>query len=386
VETRLIQVSNQLHERVQRFAELTLAPETAASAESFERLALDIAQFQALASPGFGRLVAARGAGLSALDDVPPVPSDAFRLARVATFPSDRANARFFTSGTTGADRGEHAMRRVDTYTQLALAFGKRALLPATVTFPAAVVVALAPGSMAQGSSSLGFMMARFMERFDGAPLDRDEPEFDGASKARWLLDEQGIDRLGLDRARRAAQQRSLPLLLLGTAFALVRLLDELAGATLPLPPGSVVMQTGGFKGKSREVSFDELRTELSRTFELEPGQVVGEYGMTELTSQLYQASVAGSALAQRHVGAPAHVYFEPPWLRVTPVEPTTLLPVAAGEVGLARFIDLGNIDSAVSVVTQDLVRRAHGGIELLGRQPGAPARGCSLAIEALLG
>jgi hypothetical protein len=70
----------------------------------------------------------------------------------------------------------------------------------------------------------------------------------------------------------------------------------------------------------------------------------------------------------------------------VTPVEPTTLLPVAAGEVGLARFIDLGNIDSAASVVTQDLVRRAHGGIELLGRQPGAPARGCSLAIEALLG
>jgi hypothetical protein len=53
--------------------------------------------------------------------------------------------------------------------------------------------------------------------------------------------------------------------------------------------------------------------------------------------------------------------------------------------VGLARFIDLGNVDSAVCVVTQDLVRRVGGGIELLGRQPGATPRGCSLSIEALL-
>jgi hypothetical protein len=71
--------------------------------------------------------------------------------------------------------------------------------------------------------------------------------------------------------------------------------------------------------------------------------------------------------------------------LRVTPVDPLSLAPVAHGAAGLARFIDLGNVDSAVSVVTQDLVRRRDDGIELLGRQQGAPARGCSLAIEALL-
>jgi hypothetical protein len=106
---------------------------------------------------------------------------------------------------------------------------------------------------------------------------------------------------------------------------------------------------------------------------------------MTELTSQLYEATIRESALAARHPAAPPGVYFEPPWLRVTPVDPTTLLPVPEGEAGLARFIDLGNVDSAVSVVTQDLVRRVSGGIQLLGRQPGAPPRGCSLAIEALL-
>jgi hypothetical protein len=99
----------------------------------------------------------------------------------------------------------------------------------------------------------------------------------------------------------------------------------------------------------------------------------------------LYEGIIAESALAARKPEAAPGIYFEPRWLRVAPVDPITLLPVAEGEVGLARFIDLGNVDSAVSVVTQDLVRRAQGGIQLLGRQAGAPPRGCSLAIEALL-
>ncbi len=386
MEAQLAQASNQLHERVQRFAALALAGAPAGSAETFEQLALDLARFQAEASPGFARLIESRGARLASLDDVPAVPSDAFKLTRVATFPSELASATFHTSGTTGADRGEHAMRRTDTYSRLSLAFGRQALLPASASAPAAVTIALAPRTMAQGTSSLGYMMARFMEAFDAEPLDGDETRFEVASASRWLLTEDGIDRAGLARALEAAKQRTLPVLLLGTAFALVRLLDELAGAKLPLPAGSVVMQTGGFKGKSRELSFDELCSELSRTFELDPARVVGEYGMTELTSQLYQACLPESALALSHPGAPRHVYFEPPWLRVTPVDPVSLRPVPAGEIGLARFVDLGNVDSAVSVVTQDLVRRAHGGIELLGRQPGAPARGCSLAIEALLG
>ena len=77
-------------------------------------------------------------------------------------------------------------------------------------------------------------------------------------------------------------------------------------------------------------------------------------------------------------------VFVEPPWLRVTAVDPITLAPVAEGEVGLARFTDLANVDSSLVVLTQDLVRRVPGGLVLLGRRPGAPLRGCSLAAEAL--
>jgi Acyl-protein synthetase, LuxE len=371
----LIETSNRLHERVQRFA-------AGVGGEDFTVLALDIARFQAEASEGFRRLVKARGASLQTLDDVPPVPSDAFRLARVATYDAELDAVRFFTSGTTGAERGTHSMRRTDTYERLSLAYARQALLGASGT---ATVVALAPAPTDPPSSSLGYMMARFMETFDGQPLGGSETRFSSSSGARWLLSENGVNLRGLELAAKVAAERARPLLLLGTAFALVRLLDDLAGASLALPDGSVVMQTGGFKGRSREVSMEELRAGVAGTLQLAPERVVGEYGMTELTSQLYEGTIGESALAARQPHAAPGIYFEPPWLRVTPVDPVTLLPVAAGETGLARFIDLGNVDSAVSVVTQDLVRRAQGGIQLLGRQAGAPARGCSLAIEALL-
>ncbi len=372
----LIETSNELHERVQRFAS------GEPTADSFAGLALDIARFQADASDGFRRLVRARGSSLATLDDIPPVPSEAFRLARVATFEPELDSVRFHTSGTTGAERGTHAMRRTDTYERLSLAYGRQALLPPQGS---AIVVALAPPLGNPPQSSLGYMMARFMEAFDGEPLGDLEPHFDSASPARWLVDESGVNLPGLEHAARLASRTRRPLLVLGTAFALVRLLDDLQGARLPLPLGSAVMQTGGFKGRTREVSMEELRAGVTAAFQLGAGRVVGEYGMTELTSQLYEGTLRESALAARHPEAEPGTYFEPPWLRVTPVDPLTLMPVPEGEVGLARFVDLGNVDSAVCVVTQDLVRRSAGGIQLQGRQPGAPPRGCSLAIEALL-
>ncbi len=370
-----LQESNRLHERVQRFA-------AGAGADSFEQLALDLARFQAATSAGFARLLRARGGKLHAIHDIPPVPSDAFRLARVATYSAELDAVRFFTSGTTGAERGTHAMRRTDTYEQLSLAYGRQALLgPAGK----AVVVALAPGPTEPPSSSLGYMMARFMEQFDGEALAGAETSFSSASSARWLLSENGVNLAGLELAAGVARARGLPVVLLGTAFALVRLLDDLAGKRVPLPTGSVVMQTGGFKGRTREVSMEELRAGVADAVQLASARVVGEYGMTELTSQLYEGTIAESALARQNPEASPGIYFEPPWLRVTPVDPISLSAVAEGEAGLACFTDLGNVDSAVRVVTQDLVRREQGGIRLLGRQPGAPARGCSLAIEALL-
>jgi hypothetical protein len=168
------------------------------------------------------------------------------------------------------------------------------------------------------------------------------------------------------------------PVLVLGTSFAYVHLLDALQNARFSLPTGSRLMQTGGFKGKSREVPADELRASLARTFGLPETHVVCEYGMTELSSQFYERTLLDPS-------APHGEYVEPPWARVVPVDPETLEPVSPGRVGLARIEDLGNVDSAFAVQTQDRVVRVERGFRLLGRAPGAPPRGCSLAIDELL-
>jgi hypothetical protein len=216
--------------------------------------------------------------------------------------------------------------------------------------------------------------MQRFMESFDGRSLAGGT--FDPLEAGRWLLDDSRVNVAGLRLGAELAARRGEPLLLLGTSFALVWLLDELAAAELPLPPGSTVMWTGGFKGRSRSIDAAELGRAICRALHIEPRRLIGEYGMTELSSQLYDrgASVAGEPSA----------FIEPPWLRVTPVDPLSLEPVAPGEIGLARFTDLANIDSAVNVLTHDRVRRTPAGIVLVGRQTGARLRGCSLAVEAL--
>ena len=64
----------------------------------------------------------------------------------------------------------------------------------------------------------------------------------------------------------------------------------------------------------------------------------------------------------------------------MTAVDPETLAPVPRGEVGIARIVDLANVDSAVAIQTADRVRVTADGVELLGRAPGAPPRGCSIA------
>jgi hypothetical protein len=360
--------SEALHAKVRRFArgDANLA---------FTPLALEIAEFQREFSPGFARLLARRSGVLARVEDIPGVPCDAFRLTRVAVHPEIEDSLRFATSGTTNGSRGIHALRTLETYRTVALEFGRAALLASDKPRR---VVALAPRPSEPAASSLGYMMTLFMVDFEVASdLDVRAPE-------RWLIDESGVNVAQLERAAQRAIEEDAALVILATSFALVTLLDALNGRTLRAPEQTVIMQTGGFKGKTREIPANELRSSVARAFAVAENRIVSEYGMTELSSQLYEATLPGSALQREHQGE-AGVYFEPPWLRVVPVDPVTLAPVAVGEVGIARIVDLANVDSAIAIQTQDRVCRRGGGIELLGRAPGAIARGCSLAVEEFL-
>jgi len=367
----------------------------AAMPETFDALAVALVRFQAARVPGYGRLCAARGvdpARVERASEAPAVPTDAFKMAGVFAFDAATATAVFRTSGTTIGARGTHAMRDVATYDAAALAFGRAMLAPAPGDSPSSpvagrpAVLVLGPSDAEAPDSSLAHMCALFARAM--APAQPPDATFFVRGGA---LDVPGLRRRVAALAAAAAPGATAsttvpataaatpPAIVLATSFALVHLLDALGGARVPLPPGSRVMQTGGFKGKSREVDAGELRGQVAGTFGVDERDVVGEYGMTELSSQFWE----GTARDRR--AAPG-VYVEPPWARVVAVHPETLEPVADGEVGLARIEDLANVDSAFAVQTQDRVRRVAGGFELLGRSPGAPPRGCSIALDEMLG
>jgi hypothetical protein len=369
----MFEASDELHRRARAFVRAYEAG--APMPEPFDALARDLARHQAASVAGYARLCAARGvdpARIERAGDAPAVPTDAFKVARVAAFPEEATSVTFRTSGTTIGARGAHPMRDVSTYDAAALAFGRAALaagLPARVP-----VLVLGPSPEDAPDSSLTHMIDLFVREL-GEPASRGETYF---VRADGVID---LDAFDWRVARATVDARTA--LVLGTSFAFVHLLDALGDDEFRLPPGSRVMQTGGYKGKSREVAPGELRAELARVFHVPERAIVAEYGMTELSSQFYEWTLVDPRAAH---GA----YVEPPWARVVPVDPVSLDPVAEGEVGIARIEDLMNVDSAFAVLASDRVRRVttpHGpAFELLGRAPGAAPRGCSIAIDELLG
>lgn len=141
-------------------------------------------------------------------------------------------------------------------------------------------------------------------------------------------------------------------------------------------------MQTGGFKGRSRTVPPTSMRTMLSERYGVAEHAIIAEYGMTELSSQMYETTLRAPAAARR--------LWVPSWVRATPVDPETLRPVEGDVLGLLRIDDVANLDGVCAIQTSDLARRVSGdsiedGIEILGRAEGATPRGCSLAMDDAL-
>ena len=168
------------------------------------------------------------------------------------------------------------------------------------------------------------------------------------------------------------------PQLILGTAFSFVHLLDFLAEKNLSfrLPPGSRVMETGGYKNRSRSLPKSELHALITARLGVPPENIVSEYGMSELSSQAYDARSQESEVRSQNE---TRVFRFPPWARVQIISPETGREVAEGETGLIRIFDLANVFSVAAVQTEDLGVRRGDGFELLGRAQLAEPRGCSL-------
>ncbi|MEL6841850.1 MAG: acyl transferase [Bacteroidota bacterium] len=246
----------------------------------------------------------------------------------------------FESSGTSGQTPSRHLVRDLQIYQQSLLSgfyhrFAERQYR----------VFALLPSYLERQTSSLVYMSKHWMDTF-GLP---------GSGFYLYNFDE-------LQQGLYEASEAGEPIILIGVAFALLDFVERFAMA---LPADTIVIETGGMKGRKEEIVRSELHQILRQGFGIP--QIHSEYGMTELLSQAYT----------REDGR----FVCPPWMRVhcTDIHLNTLLQ-PPGISGRLHIVDLANIHSCAFIATDDIGRvYEDGSFEVLGRLDNAEMRGCSL-------
>ena len=334
-------------------------------AEEFNALAMEAFARQFESITAYRAFCEGRGLtpeSVTTWEEVPAVPTTAFKHVGLCV---GQPEIVFRTSGTTrGAKlRGEHLVASTSLYRASLLPPFAAHLLAGSGRIP---FLSLIPSPDESPDSSLSFMVGAAADAF--------------SERTRWLVGGGGeLREDGLRSAFVEAARSGEPVLVLATALALLHLVERLeAGPVGPLPEGSRIMETGGFKGLNREVRRGGLHDRVTAATGVPSASIVSEYGMTELLSQLYEPVLSeGPSAAGRHVA--------PPWLKVRALDPTTLDEVAPGEEGILCFFDLANANSVCHVLTEDVGAIVDGRVQLHGRVRGAEPRGCSRAMDELM-
>ena len=309
----------------------------------FDELALDLFRAQraevgpygAWCEHELGGRIDAGGSGeVSSWQEIPALPVAAFKQLSVGRAGCTSA-AIWQSSGTTAAERSTHRLELADHYDAALDGGVLAALLPdvAAATGTKLACVQLQPTSDAAPTSSLSHMF----DRIRTGPWCTDS--------GTWVDDAYRVDAHGAWQQLKQLATRRQPVLLLTTSFALAILLDNAESSghrPLALASGSRIVDTGGFKGRTREVRREELLERVESMLGVAPAWCENEYGMSELSSQAWLGTVAarcgapardrGSERCGHGVGA---TRWMPPWLRVRVVDPVTLAEVADGAPGL---------------------------------------------------
>ena len=341
---------------------LIQAESAQASDSPFNAAALQLFEYQFNRNPAYRQfsLSQKKEPGLvRRWEEIPFLPVMAFKLLDIACRPLSEAKKIFRSSGTTGADKSRHYLFDPELSKAAILSHFGRHLMPEGKKMRLAI---LTPSPDEAPDSSLAHMMETIREAY-------------GTEESRYYIERERLqgERLAYD----LAESRE-PVCLLGTSFSFVHFIDfhEERSFPLTLPKGSRLMDTGGFKGKSREVSREWIYAMAEQQWGIPAENCVNEYGMAEMTSQFYDRIAGRDSL---------RAYSPPPQVRTRVLSPETLQPVAKGEIGLLAHIDLANIDSVAAILTEDIGREVDGGFLLIGRATGAAAKGCSLTLDDLL-
>ena len=310
----------------------------------FERLALDVFQYQAAQNPVYRRYLELLGipvAEVKTLAQIPFLPISFFKTHDLQTGVWSPEQV-FSSSGTSGQSTSRHALRDEMFYQENAA----RGFAHFYGPVEKYAVLALLPSYLERSGSSLVFMADDFIRR-SAYP-----------QSGFFLYD---TDELRRQLADSLAQGQ--PTLLLGVSFALLDVAEQ-----YPMDlSGAIIMETGGMKGRRREITRAELHQQLAQAFQVPA--IHSEYGMTELLSQAYSKGEGR---------------FQPaPTMRVFTREITDPLALQkAGRTGVLNIIDLANLDTISFIGTDDLGRcYPDGSFEVLGRLDASDVRGCNLMV-----
>ena len=301
---------------------------------------------------------------------IPAVPTSAFKELELTSLAPDERIAVFHSSGTTEQkpSRHFHYAESLALYeASLWSWFEQNFFAKPEVRSQKPELLVLTPPPEQVPNSSLVHMFETVRQKTGAAKNIFTGKISDGV----WTLD---FDATLAALSPRASRLAPRALLVLGTAFSFVHLLDELVARDLrvALPAGSRVMETGGYKNRSRVLPKAGLHTLITEQLGVSRENIICEYGMSELSSQAYDSEVRSQKSEVRS-------FQFPPWARVQIISPESGLEVDDGETGLIRIFDLANVFSVAAIQTEDLGVRRGDGFELVGRAQLAEPRGCSL-------
>jgi phenylacetate-coenzyme A ligase PaaK-like adenylate-forming protein len=318
-------------------------------AADFEEMALELFHWQALHCPVYATYIQHRALNpghIRHLEEIPFMPIEFFKYHKVYCEGLGEAEGYFSSSGTTGMQQSKHYFWSLDFY----LDHSRRLFEEAYGPLGDFHILALLPAYLERKGSSLIAMVDHFI-KLSKSP-----------HSGFYLYEHEELcDKINL----LCGDGRKV--LLIGVSFALL----DLAESNCPLKgcPELLIMETGGMKGRRREMIREELHARLTAAFAVP--RIHSEYGMTELMSQAYSSGDGLFSLPHSMRAFVRDSY-----------DPYALLD--QGRVGPLNLIDLANFHSCAFIATQDLGRvHADGRVEILGRMDNSDIRGCNLMVSS---
>ena len=310
--------------------------------KSFETIALEIYRYQFHANSIYGRYNTILGKNpgvVTKLSEIPFLPISFFKTHRILTDPDPEVT--FVSSGTTGMNNSFHYVKKKLIY--------ERSFTQGFELFYGSIeqycILGLLPSYLERGNSSLVYMVNSLIQQSKHP-------------KSGFYLHEMENLYLNLEELKKDKQK----IILFGVTYALLDFAKHFPFEYTDL----IIIETGGMKGRRKELTRQEVGDELQMAFS---GAVINsEYGMTELLSQGY--SVNG-------------YYKTPPWMKILvrdETDPLSLNPGGQMSTGAINVIDLANIYSCSFIATEDIGKLYNNGsFEVLGRMDNTDIRGCSL-------